>query len=116
MASNVQAGTRGLSAADWTRLKRIHGAAEFQTSSNKTRNGSSIIEFPASNYTDFVALNTADFITPFSIVTTPNGLGTANGISISGIGKTLAQTRLCNCTLSLLPTKLTGCAKCKNGL
>jgi len=98
MASNLQAGTRGLSAADWTRLKRIQGSREFQASSMKTRNGSSIIEFPASEYTDFVAQNTADFVSQ-------------REVNLS-VAKILIRTELCSCSQSLLLTKLTGCAKC----
>lgn len=80
MASNIQRGTRGLSAGDWVRLQRLRGARNFQSDKNGditnpgarsepesgrrvyTEFGTSKIRRPASNYTDYVASQTADYV------------------------------------------------------
>lgn len=82
MASNVQAGTRGLSAGDWIRIKRLRGAREFQNDKDGdvtnppptllettkgarrvfTEFGTSKIRRPASSWTDYRASQTADYV------------------------------------------------------
>lgn len=80
MASNVSAGTRGLSAGDWIRLKRLQGAREFQNDkdgdvTNSTLRleaksgrhvytdfGTSKIRRPASSWTDYRAARSADYV------------------------------------------------------
>lgn len=80
MASNVQAGTRGLSAGDWIRLKRLQGARNYQTDKDSditnstlrlepesgrrvyTEFGTSKIRRPASSWTDFIASQKADYV------------------------------------------------------
>jgi hypothetical protein len=79
MASNVQAGTRGLSAGDWIRLKRLQGARNYQSDSVTnpsplllettqgarrvfTEFGTSKIRRPASFWTDYRASQTADYV------------------------------------------------------
>lgn len=82
MASNVQAGTRGLSAGDWIRLKRLQGARNFQSDKDGdvtnpsplllettqgarrvfTEFGTSKIRRPASFWTDYRASQTADYV------------------------------------------------------
>lgn len=117
--SNSQAGTRGLSAGDWTRLQRIRGAKTYETvnlATNKdidpTPNpqeaystsllipkviGTGKIRRPASMWTDYLASQRADFV-----------LQRAN---IAG-GFILTNTILCDCSTSTLSTKKTGCTKC----
>ena len=118
MASNLSAQTRGLSAADWTRLQRLRGAKTYLTSvaSNEDINvatvpqtpynpsllipritGPSRIQRPASDWISYVGSQTADFVLQRD--TTTNG-------------KQLTSTRLCNCTVTTLNTKTTGCQKC----
>jgi len=116
---NMQAGTRGLSAGDWTRLQRLRGAKTYATvnlTTNKdiapvptaqavyTRSslikaniGTDRIRRPASMWTEYVASQRADF------VTTSN-----TGVN----GNALSVTTLCNCTTSALAVKLPRCRKC----
>lgn len=103
--SNMQTGTRGLSAGDYTRLKRIRGAKSYVTAnlednvdiSSPTRVGVGRIRRPASMWLDYKASQTADFVTSAS-----TGLN----------GNTLSLTKLCDCTTASLPVKMTGCSKC----
>jgi hypothetical protein len=118
MASNLSAQTRGLSAADWTRLQRLRGARSYlvNAQSNKDINpptipqtpynpslliprhtGVSRIQRPTSDWISYVGSQTADYI-----------LQTDTGLN----GKTLSSTRLCNCTTSSVSVKNTGCQKC----
>jgi hypothetical protein len=117
--SNSQAGTRGLSAGDWTRLQRLRGAKTYATvnlATNKdiapTPNpqqpyntsllipkdiGTGKIRRPASMWTDYLGSQRADFV-----------LQRGNNIG----GFVLTDTNLCNCSTSTLSTKTTGCSKC----
>lgn len=116
---NMQTGTRGLSAGDWTRLQRLRGAKTYATvnlATNKdisptppaqtvyTRSslikaniGTDRIRRPASMWTDYVASQRADFVTRSN-----TGLN----------GNALTVTTLCNCTTTTLAVKRTGCSKC----
>jgi hypothetical protein len=117
--SNAQAGTRGLSAGDWIRLKRLRGARTYN-SVNLTTNkdivppqpnqfevhnfsaisvyptvGTSKIRRTASNWTDFVASQTADFVlTSQAALTSPSVTNTV--------------TKLCNCAVPSYSVKKTG--------
>lgn len=80
MASNVQAGTRGLSAGDWIRLKRLRGSRNYQSDKDGdvtnsvlrlepesgrrvyTEFGTSKIRRPASSWTDYRASQTTDYV------------------------------------------------------
>jgi hypothetical protein len=117
--SNSQAGTRGLSAGDWTRLQRLRGAKTYATVNLATNKdiaptpvpqlpytpsalikpvvGTSKIRRPASMWTDYLGSQRADFV-----------LQSAN---IAG-GFILTDTNLCNCSTSTLSIKTTGCSKC----
>ena len=118
MASNLSAQTRGLSAADWTRLQRLRGARSYlsNASTNKDitspivpqtpynpallipRNvGVSRIQRPASDWISYVGSQTADFVTQTGTETN---------------GKVLSLTRLCNCSTTTLDVKKPGCYKC----
>ena len=125
---NAQQGTRGLSAGDWIRLQRLRGArnngrtgADGVLTSNKDiaptpfpqlgynpsllihRNiGTSKIRRPASNWTDFVASQTADFVVSSQRVN--------SGVNVAGVKNT--RTTLCNCTATTLTTKAGICTKC----
>uniref|UniRef100_A0A6C0KC84 Uncharacterized protein n=1 Tax=viral metagenome TaxID=1070528 RepID=A0A6C0KC84_9ZZZZ len=116
---NMQAGTRGLSAGDWTRLQRLRGAKTYATvnlATNKdiaptpTRQwpygtsllipkdvGTGKIRRPASMWTDYRASQTADFV-----------LQRAN----NGGGFVLTDTNLCDCSTTTVSVKRTGCSKC----
>ncbi len=122
--SNAQQGTRGLSAGDWVRLKRLQGARTYSSvnlSTNKDiapqpanqfeiHNSSPILVYPvvgtskirrtASNWTDYIASQTADFVlTSQSSTTSPSIRNTV--------------TKLCNCaTPSYSVKKLGICTKC----
>jgi hypothetical protein len=114
MASNIQRGTRGLSAGDWVRLKRLNGARTFTTDVTTnpephievnsarrvyTEFGTSKIRRPASNWTEFVASQTADYV-----LETPSGS--------CGVGKALTVHKVCTCkTTSAI--KHTVCMICK---
>jgi hypothetical protein len=110
MASNVQRGTRGLSAGDWVRLKRLNGARQnmkrvpspprFTETVNPpprtevktgrrvyTEVGGSKIRRPASNWTDYIASQKADYV-----LETPAGS--------CGAGKALTIHKVCRCDTS----------------
>ncbi len=119
-SSNNQAGTRGLSASDWTRLQRLRGAKAYATviSTNKDinvptvrqtpysvpmliprRTGESRIQRTNGQWLDYKASQTADYILSRANVNNPN----ANNLQL---------TRLCNCTTVSLNVDRTGCKKC----
>jgi hypothetical protein len=117
--SNMQTGTRGLSAGDWIRLQRIRGAKTYATVNLATDKdiapppnpqlphdpstlikpvvGTSRIRRTASQWTDYRASQTADFVT--SENTGRNG----NALSV---------TRLCDCSTAALPVRLANCTRC----
>ena len=132
--SNMQRGTRGLSAGDWIRLQRLRGArsnAYDYTTGNVAEKGvlstnkdvappqmiqqpihntnaaikvypvvgTSKIRRPASNWTDYVASQTADYILSSQAATT--------GTSVKN-----SQTKLCSCTTTTATTKQGICTKC----
>lgn len=116
--SNAQTGTRGLSAADWTRLKRLRGqildTSVVDTEKPTTQQlpyllpihsyktvGTSKIRRPASNWIDFVASQKADYVVPYV-------WQNASPSSSSN----LAFIKLCDCSTNLLPVKNAGCTKC----
>jgi len=117
---NNQTGTRGLSAADWTRLKRLNGAKTYATViANNTdinvptplqakygvalliprHTGESRIQRTNGQWLDYKASQTADFIYSKSNINNTNA-------------KNLQLTRLCNCTTVSLNVDRTGCKKC----
>ena len=119
-SSNNQAGTRGLSAADWTRLKRLNGANTYATviATNKDTNVPTIPQTPHSvpmliprrtgesriqrtngQWLDYKASQTADYIYSKSQPSNTNA-------------KNLQLTRLCDCTTVSLNVDRTGCKKC----
>ena len=102
MASNIQRGTRGLSAGDITRLKRLRGARTFKTDVTTnpaprtevetgrrvhTEVGGSKIRRPASNFTDYIASQTVDYV-----LEKPAGS--------CGAGKALTVHKICTCDTS----------------
>ena len=121
--SNAQQGTRGMSASDWIRLQRLKGAKtyntvnlmtnkditppqsnQFEIHNNSAINvfpvvGTSKIRRPASNWTDYVASQTADYV-----------LSSQNALNATSIKNTV--TRLCYCTSTTLLTKTGICSKC----
>ena len=121
--SNAQAQTRGLSAGDWVRLKRLLGARTYQTVNLDTDKdiatgpqpqlpyhlpihsfkvvGTSKIRRAASSWTDYRASQTADYVLPrvFQLVSPASN---AN----------LGVTKLCDCSTTPLEVKYTGCTKC----
>ena len=122
MASNVQAGTRGLSAGDWIRLKRLRGSREFQNDKDGdvinpsptllettkgarhvfTEFGTSKIRRPASFWTDYRASQTADYV-----------LEGQNSLTKS---RSLTINKVCTCTPGTTDAIKHGglCAKCIN--
>ena len=119
-SSNNQAGTRGLSAADWTRLQRLRGAKAYATAiaANNDTNiatvpqnshsvpmliprstGASRIRRTNSQWLDYKASQTADYIFSKSDINNTN----ANNLEV---------TRLCDCTTASLSIKYPGCLKC----
>lgn len=102
MASNIQRGTRGLSAGDWVRLQRLRGARNFQADKPNdiinppprlepetgrrvyTEFGTSKIRRPASGHTDYIASQTVDYVLEL-----PSGS--------CGVGKELIINKLCTC-------------------
>jgi hypothetical protein len=139
--SNAQQGTRGMSASDWIRMKRLQGARangytnastngvlspflngssnpnplfnkdiaptnppQFLVHNNSAINvfdvvGTSKIRRPASNWTDYIASQTADYVT--------SGQAANTGTSIKN-----TVTKLCSCSSTTLNTKRGICTKC----
>ena len=99
-----------MSAADWTRIKRQRGGLNYlsdaplmavppATPSAKHSSlliprdvGASKIRFTASDYTNYVASLSTDYV-----------LKSSTGLQV---------TRLCNCTTSVLAPKVGACIKC----
>lgn len=122
--SNGQMQTRGLSAADWTRLKRLNGAKNYKNVNLDTdvdinpptqpqlpygrpiqvyrTVGTSKIRRPASDWIAYKASQTADYPTPSGRIIPSVDAGTVQ-----------VMTRLCSCNNYLLETKLAGCSKCQ---
>ena len=121
--SNAQTQTRGLSAGDWVRLKRLLGARTYQTVNLDTNMdiepptqpqlpyslpihsfktvGTSKIRRAASAWTDYRASQTADYVLP-RVFQNVSPSTNAN----------LGVTRLCDCSTKSLEVKQTQCAKC----
>lgn len=121
--SNAQRGTRGLSAGDWVRLKRLQGAKTYQTVNLNTNKdiapqnasqvlihntgainvfdtvGTSKIRRTASNWIDYKASQVADYILTSQTSTTSPSV-------------TNTLVKLCNCTTTTLSTKVGTCTKC----
>jgi hypothetical protein len=131
--SNAQQGTRGMSASDWIRMKRLTGArqngysnsstsgvltststifnkdvappqsSQIQVHNNGAINvfpvvGTSKIQRPASNWTDYVASQTADYIL---------------SSTLPSQSTLLTQVRVCDCTNPTTLTVKSGiCTKC----
>jgi len=129
MASNLSGQTRGVSAADWTRLQRLRGARSYlaTVASNKDidvatvpqtiynpslliprHTGPSRIQRPASDWVSYVGSQTADFILQKGTTYTDP---ITDEITILN-GKQLTSTKLCNCTTSDVNIKIAGCKKC----
>ena len=116
--SNTQAGTRLTSSSDWTRMKKLRalGQGKWNNSENastelpilqSTRNvslliprttGTSKYRNMASDWTNFKAFNTADYV--------------LQSQQTGNIGKTLSRIRICSCTVTTLQTKVGLCAEC----
>jgi hypothetical protein len=131
---NAQVGTRGLSAGDWIRLKRLRGARANGYSNASTNGvltagspifnkdvvppqfgqfeignmgainffpvvGTSKIRRTASNWTDYVASQNADYVI--------RSQAALNGTSVK---RTL--TKLCSCTSTVINTKTGICSQC----
>ena len=128
MASNIQRGPRRMDASDWTRIKRLNGARgnmyvvygpvspplltgitnpvpRLEPESGRrvyTEFGTSKIRRPASNYTDYRASQTSDFV----LESTNSSTG----------AKILTQTRICDCSTRInLATQrdVKLCVKCQ---
>lgn len=129
--SNAQMQTRGMSAGDFVRMKRLAAQRKYYTStqtsfgdsvvgSNKDIHtspaaqlaytvpmhhfktvGTSKIRRPASEWTAFKASQTMDF---------PSLSGRV--VPFATPGTVQAMTRLCDCSNSALETKVAGCASC----
>lgn len=121
--SNAQQGTRGLSAGDWVRLKRLRGARTYQTvnlDTNKdivpptfpqqhylrgainvfSTTGTSKIRRTASNWIDYKASQTADYVlTSQASTTSPSVTNTVS--------------KVCSCISPEYTVKKLGiCTKC----
>lgn len=116
MASNVQQGTRGLSAGDWIRIKRLEGARRYEMDKpldiapvmnpqlpyNKAMNiapivGTSRIRRTASSWSDYIASQNTDYILESGVA----GTKTLTGIKI----------KLCDCGPFSI-NKVGACLKC----
>ena len=121
MASNIQRGPRRMDASDWTRMRKLVGSKVKPGSTNNditnpapvnccvsTKNnrhvysefGTSKIRRPASNYTDYIASQTADFILEETNASTG--------------AKILNQRQICSCTntINVMKGRYGICRKC----
>ena len=103
MASNIQRGTRGLSAGDWVRLQRLRGGKNFQSDKPSditnpgarselesgrrvyTEFGTSKIRRPASAYTDYTAAQTADYVLETAVGTCGDNRGNGRSLTINKV-------------------------------
>jgi len=119
MASNIQRGPRSLSAGDWVRLKRLTGAKYYLNQQPQdvinppprlethegarhvyTEFGTSKTRRPASNWIDYQASQTADYVLERT--------GTSCGTT-----KVLVSNKVCTCSTTN-PVKHNGpCLVCK---
>jgi hypothetical protein len=117
MASNIQRGTRGLSAGDWVRLQRLRGGRNFQSDKpgditnpgarSELKNGrrvytefgTSNVRRPASGHTDYIASQTADYV-----LEKPAGS--------CGVARSLTVNRICKCETSSAIKHNGICVKC----
>jgi hypothetical protein len=121
--SNLQRGTRGMSAGDWIRMKRLNGAKTYQTvnlntnkdisppqfAQNEIHNYSAISVFPvvgtskirrtASDWINYRASQTADYITYSQAATNATSVKTT-------------RTTICDCQSLPVTTKEGICTKC----
>jgi hypothetical protein len=114
--SNAQQGTRGLSAGDWVRLKRLRSnRVDTVTNSNKATAsqlpysvsmnvfkvvGTSRIQKPASGFTELKAYGSADYVLTFKATTTSPSV-------------TNTVSKLCTCLPPPYSVKKLGiCTKC----
>lgn len=121
--SNAQQGTRGLSAGDWVRLKRLQGAKTYNSVNLTTNKDISPTQFPqqyylggainvfsttgtskirrtASSWTDYIASQTADYVLTSQASTTSPSV-------------TNSVTKLCDCAAPSYSAKKLGiCTKC----
>lgn len=121
MASNIQRGTRGLSAGDWVRLQRLRGSRNYETDKPSditnpparsepesgrrvyTEFGTSKIRRPASNWTDYRASQTADYVLENTVETCETN---------PGIERELTIHRLCACRTTSAIKHNGLCVKC----
>jgi hypothetical protein len=131
--SNAQMQTRGLSAADWTRLKRLRGArgnaenyssgisVEGVLTTNKDINPTPFPQIPYSRPIQvYRSVGTSKIRRPASDWTAYKAsqvadYPTPSGQIINGFESGTAQimTRLCSCSNNILETKVAGCIKCQ---
>jgi hypothetical protein len=113
MASNIQAGTRGLSAGDWIRLKRLQGARNYQTDKDGdvtnstlrletesgrrvyTEFGTSKIRRPASSWTDYVASQKTDYVLEAQNSETKSRSLTVNKVCTCSTSDAIKHNGLC---------------------
>lgn len=117
--SNAQSQTRGLSAGDWVRLKRLIGARDYKTVNLDTDKdiaptahpqlphtlpihsfkvvGTSKIRRTASSWTDYSASRRADYVLQSKT---------------SSNGTLLQSVSICDCVSRSLNVKYAGCTKC----
>jgi len=120
MASNIQRGPRRMDASDWVRIKKLTGSRVRPGSNNEditnpppnvvgdsgrrvfTEFGTSKTRRPASNWTDYVASQTADYVLEY----------TAGTCSPS---KILVINKICNCDRYNAVKHNGVCVKCIHG-
>jgi len=134
--SNGQMQTRGLSAADWTRLKRLRGARSDGYSNastdgkltdsspifNKDINPPGVPQIPYGRPIQvYRSVGTSKIRRPASDWIAYRASQTADYPTPSGqvvpgfeSGTAQVMTKLCNCNNSLLETKVAGCIKCRH--
>ena len=113
MASNIQRGTRGLSAGDWVRLQRLHGSRNFEADKPGditnppprsepesgrrvyTEFGTSKIRRPASNWTDYIAAQKGDYVLEAPVGTCGSGSNRH-----AGVARELTINKICECRTS----------------
>jgi hypothetical protein len=109
---NIQAGTRGLSAGDWIRLKRLRGSRNFQSDDVTnpsptliettqgarrvfTEFGTSKIRRPASFWVDYRASQTVDYVLESQDTQTKSRSLTANKVCSCSTSDVIKHNGLC---------------------
>lgn len=117
MASNVQAGTRGLSASDWIRMRRLAGSRNYVSQLGQDVTNSTLRLEPETGRRVYTEFGTSKFRRPASFWTDYRASQTADYVlerqDTNSKSRTLTANKVCTCDAQTDPVKHNGlCVKC----